>query len=174
MPRSPEAPDASPQVRWLFTLLGLVALALGALGVVLPVLPTTPFVLLAAACFARSSPRLHRWLLRSRVFGPTIQRWQENHCVSRRTKLVAFGLIAVTFAISIGVVSHPAARLGLAMLGVALVVVVSFLPPCPDDRRTSGGRDLSGRRPGQSGSPVQGSPKNVVTEPGGGLVDGGP
>ena len=122
---------------WLFTVLGFAALALGAIGVVLPVLPTTPFVLLAAACFARSSPRFHQWLLRSEVFGPTIRRWQENRCVSRRTKLVAIGLIALTFAISIGVaVSHPAARLGLAMLGVALVVVVALLPPCPDDRRT--------------------------------------
>jgi uncharacterized membrane protein YbaN (DUF454 family) len=139
VPSSPKSPDASPPARWLFAVLGFVALALAGIGVVLPLLPTTPFVLLAAACFARSSPRFHRWLLRSRLFGPTIHRWQENRCVSRRTKIVAIGLIAVTFAISIGAVSHLAARVGLALLGAGLAIVVFLLPPCPDDRRRPGG-----------------------------------
>ena len=117
--------------RWLFTVLGFLALALATLGVVLPVLPTTPFVLLAAACFARSSPRFHRWLLENRVFGPLLRRWQEERCVSRQTKAVAIGLILATFAVSIGVgVSHPVARGALAVLGVALVVLVARLPGC--------------------------------------------
>ena len=125
--------------RWLLTALGLFALGLAGIGVFLPVLPTTPFVLLAAACFARSSPRFHRWLLRSRVFGPMIRSWQADRCVSRRTKTVAIGLIAVTFALSIGLaVSHPAARAGLAALGAGAVVVILRLPPCADDRRSHG------------------------------------
>lgn len=124
--------------RWLFTALGFLALGLAGIGVVLPVLPTTPFVLLAAACFARSSPRFHRWLLSSRAFGPMIQRWQADRCVSRETKAVAIGLIGVTFAVSIGlVVSQPAARAGLAILGAVAVVIVARLPPCAGDRQTS-------------------------------------
>jgi uncharacterized membrane protein YbaN (DUF454 family) len=117
--------------RWLFIVLGFCSLGLAGVGVVLPVLPTTPFVLLAAACFARSSPRFHRWLLSSRIFGPMIQRWQANRCVSRRTKIVAIGLITLTFAASIGfAVSHPAARIGLAAFGVFAVAVIVRLPPC--------------------------------------------
>lgn len=122
--------------RWLFTAFGFLALGLAGIGVVLPVLPTTPFVLLAAACFARSSPRFHRRLLRSRAFGPMIQRWQADRCVSRETKTVAIGLIAVTFALSIGLaVSHPGARAGLAALGAVAVVIIVRLPPCVGDRR---------------------------------------
>ncbi len=137
-------------LRWLFTALGLLALGLAGIGVVVPVLPTTPFVLLAAACFARSSPRFHRWLLRSRAFGPMIQRWQADRCVSRETKAVAIGLIALTFALSIGLVfSHPAARAGLAALGVGAVVVILRLPPCVGERRSerrSAGPGAPGRR----------------------------
>jgi uncharacterized membrane protein YbaN (DUF454 family) len=141
--------------RHLFTLLGFLALGLGGIGVVVPVLPTTPFVLLAAACFARSSPRFHRWLLRSRVFGAMIRRWQENRCVSRQTKAVAVGLIAVTFALSIGLaVSHPAARAGLAALGAGVVVVILRLQTCPDDRR------------------LQGRPRQRLPEPSGGTEAG--
>jgi uncharacterized membrane protein YbaN (DUF454 family) len=136
--------------RWLFTVLGFLALGLAGLGVVLPVLPTTPFVLLAAACFARSSPRFHRWLLHSRLFGPMIHRWQEERCVSRRTKAVAIGLIAVTFAVSIGfAVSHPVARAGLAALGVGAILIIVRLPPC-GERSAPPGRPRA--RPG--GGPV--------------------
>jgi hypothetical protein len=125
--------------RWVFTALGFLALGLGGIGVVLPVLPTTPFVLLAAACFARSSPRFHGWLLRSRAFGPMIRRWQAERCVSRETKMVAIGLIVVTFALSIGLaVSHPAARAGLAALGAGAIVVIARLPPCVGERRGAG------------------------------------
>ena len=64
----------------LWTLVGILFVVLGAIGAVLPLLPTTPFVLVAAWCFARSSPRLHRWLLESRLFGPMLRDWEENRC----------------------------------------------------------------------------------------------
>ena len=64
-------------VRALYVVLGFTALALGIAGVVLPVLPTTPFVLLAAACFARGSTRFHDWLLAHALFGPMISEWQQ-------------------------------------------------------------------------------------------------
>ena len=82
-------PDSSRAVRWLLWLAGTVSLGLGIVGVVLPGLPTTPFVLLAAACYARASPRLHGWLLRHRVFGPMVRDWETHRSLTRRTKTVA-------------------------------------------------------------------------------------
>jgi uncharacterized membrane protein YbaN (DUF454 family) len=69
--------------------LGFLFVALAGLGFILPVLPGTPFLLLAAWCFARSSEKWHQWLLDSEFFGPVIQSWEKNHCISLRTKIVA-------------------------------------------------------------------------------------
>ena len=69
--------------------LGFLFLGLGAAGVVLPVLPSTPFVLLAAWFFARSSSYWHEKLLASELFGPMIRNWESKRCVSCRTKVVA-------------------------------------------------------------------------------------
>lgn len=86
--------------RTLWLLIGLTSLALGIAGVVLPLLPTTPFVLLAAYCFARSSPRLHGWLLRHRVFGPLISNWEQHRAIAPRAKLLAVLSMAAVFGIS--------------------------------------------------------------------------
>ena len=64
-------------------------LALALAGIVLPILPSTPFVLLSAWFFARSSERWHQRLLESELFGPMIRNWERNRCVTRRTKMVA-------------------------------------------------------------------------------------
>ncbi len=86
-------PHAAPRVhasrlmRGFYLGAGVACIALGVAGLVLPVLPTTPFILLAAFCFGRASPRLHRWLLRSRTFGPMIREWQQHRAIPWRTKL---------------------------------------------------------------------------------------
>ncbi|MDG2479242.1 MAG: YbaN family protein, partial [Alphaproteobacteria bacterium] len=64
-------------------------MVLAILGVALPLLPTTPFLLVAAFAFARSSDRWHRWLREHRVFGPLIADWQEHGAIDRRTKLLS-------------------------------------------------------------------------------------
>lgn len=81
-------------LRPLLWLLGAVALVLGIIGIFLPVLPTTPFVLLAAACWARTSPRFHRWLHGHRVFGPMVRDWATRRAVPRRAKYLAFSMMA--------------------------------------------------------------------------------
>jgi uncharacterized membrane protein YbaN (DUF454 family) len=86
--------------RWFLLLIGCAFLVLGGLGVFLPVLPTTPFVLVASACFVRSSPRLHRWLLQSRLFGPFLRDWQRYHGVRLHVKITAIVVLAAAVGAS--------------------------------------------------------------------------
>jgi len=90
----------------LYKLLGFIFVGLAALGVFLPLLPTTPFLLLAAGCFAKSSDKWHQWLISNRIFGPIIQKWHEKKCISCSTKIVAilsivvFGGYSILFAVN--------------------------------------------------------------------------
>lgn len=88
--------------------LGLLCVALAMVGVVLPLLPTVPFLLLAAFCFARSSERLHHWLLTHRTFGPLIDDWNTYGVIRPRAKRLATLSIAAVFGISLamGVPQH--------------------------------------------------------------------
>ena len=88
-------------VRVLLWTAGTVSLILGLIGVVLPGLPTTPFVLLAAACYAKASPRLHAWLLNHRLTGPMLRDWESDRSLTRRSKGIAVGsmLLMVSFSI---------------------------------------------------------------------------
>ncbi len=79
--------------RPLFLALGFIALTLGFIGVFLPVLPTTPFVLVAAFAFARSSKKHHQWLLRHKYYGPLISNWQKHGVIRPRAKWTAVALI---------------------------------------------------------------------------------
>lgn len=83
---------------WLF--LGLMSVGLGLLGVVLPLLPTVPFMILAAFCFARSSDRLHQWLINHPTFGPLIADWERNGAIRPKAKKLATVSIAAVFGLS--------------------------------------------------------------------------
>ena len=72
-----------------YNILGVLAVLLGILGIFLPLLPTTPFLLLASACFARGSVRLHRWLIGHRVFGKYIANFEAGHGIPLKGKIVA-------------------------------------------------------------------------------------
>ena len=71
----------------ILTGVGILSVVLGIIGIFLPLMPTTPFLLLAAFCFARSSPRCHQWLHQHRWFGPYLTRYQQRHAMTRRDKL---------------------------------------------------------------------------------------
>lgn len=84
----------------VYLIIGTLALVLGAIGLFLPVLPTTPFVILAAACYLRSSKRMHAWILQSSLFGETIENYQAGRGLKRATKIRALVLMWATISIS--------------------------------------------------------------------------
>lgn len=77
---------------------GGLAVALGTAGVFLPLLPTTPFLLVAAACFSRSSDRHYEWLLNHRWFGPYLRQYREHRTIPVRAKVVTLVVLWVTIA----------------------------------------------------------------------------
>lgn len=129
---------ASPLVRWLLWITGTVALLLGILGVFLPVLPTTPFILLAAACYAKASERFHRRLLAHRSFGPIIREWEEYRSMPLRTKKFAVGLMSLSIAVSIWAVSgYPWAQAFLVVVGISAGTWVWRIPSRDDPANRS-------------------------------------
>ncbi|MFZ5480727.1 MAG: YbaN family protein [Myxococcota bacterium] len=95
-----EAPPLSRLVRPLLIVVGIVSLALGVLGIFLPLLPTTPFVLLSAACFVRSSARLHRWLREHALLGRYLRDWEGGRGVPARAKAGTLAVLWATAPIS--------------------------------------------------------------------------
>lgn len=84
----------------LLILLGHICVGLGAIGIVLPLVPTTPFLLLAAACYARGSERFYNWLLNNKYFGQYIRDYREGKGIPLKAKITAIILIWVTIGIS--------------------------------------------------------------------------
>lgn len=77
----------------VFLLLGHLCLALGIIGAFLPVLPTTPFLLLAAFLYSKSSDRLHNWMIHHKYLGPPLQDWQQNGVIGLKAKWLATVMI---------------------------------------------------------------------------------
>ncbi|WP_368641502.1 YbaN family protein [Castellaniella ginsengisoli] len=118
-------------IRALLTFLGYVALALGVLGVFLPLLPTTPFLLLAAFCFLRGSPRMHAWLMSHRILGPYIRDFQEGRGIPLRSKCIALALMWPSLALSAWFMPVPWARWFLLIPGIGVTIYLWRLPTRP-------------------------------------------
>lgn len=105
---------------------GCIAVALGAVGIFLPLLPTTPFLLLAAACFLRSSDRLYAWLITHRWLGGYIRNYREHRAITLRAKVLTLALLWLTIGYSaVWVVSALALR--VLLLAIALGVTIHIL-----------------------------------------------
>ena len=111
-------------MRWIFLGIGITALLLGILGIFLPILPTTPFILLAAGCFARSSERFHVFLLGNRVTGPIIYEWCMHRSIPRRVKRWVYLMIILSFGSSILIVSALWLKLMLIVLAIVLTTFI--------------------------------------------------
>jgi len=133
--------QARGPVRWLLTAFALLCLTLGLIGVVVPGMPTTVFILLAAWAAARSSTRLHAWLMHHRLFGPMLRDWEQGGLVSRKAKLSAtlmMGLCALLLPLTAA--SVWVVWLSLGSMGAVLVWLW---------RRPEPGRSGGMRKPGQ-------------------------
>ena len=115
--------------RTLWLCLGLTATGLGLLGVVLPLLPTTVFLILAAYAFARSSPRLHGWLVGHPRFGPAIVNWQTHGSISRNAKIAAVTVMALTLVITWAI---GGGEILLGIQALVLCTVAAFILSRPN------------------------------------------
>ena len=111
--------------------LGLLCVGLAGIGVVLPLMPTTVFLLVAAYAFARSSPRLHRWLLEHKVFGALIKDWQEHGAIAKRAKGAAIISMAAVLALS-AVLKAPLWVLGLQAVILSCVALFILTRPAAE------------------------------------------
>ncbi|MEG1930212.1 MAG: YbaN family protein [Anaerovorax sp.] len=106
---------------------GFLSLAVGSIGLVLPILPTTPFVLVAAACFASSSPRLHQRLLRTKYFGEFIDNYQNKTGVTTAVKVRGIVFLWVTLSLSALIFSVLHVRLILLAVGICVSLHIILL-----------------------------------------------
>jgi len=117
--------------KWLFVIAGLTSLGVGAVGVFVPLLPTTPFLLLAAACFVRSSERLYHWLMNHRIFGKYIRNYREHRAMSLPSKILILALLWITMSYAIlSVVKILLVQILLLLIAIGVTVhIVSLKTP---------------------------------------------
>ena len=108
--------------------LGTISLGIGVVGIVVPGLPTTPFLLLTAGLYMRSSDRLYNWLLSTSICGKRIKRWQEKRGMTIREKLLTILMMWSMIAVSvIFLLSSTEGRLIVISLGIIGTVVMGFV-----------------------------------------------
>jgi uncharacterized protein len=117
--------------KWSLIMAGTVCVGLGLAGIFLPLLPTTPFLLLAAVCYAGSSPRFYQWLMNNRWFGRYIKNYREGKGLTLTTKIVSLLSLWITIGFS-AIIVTPWLAGKLALIVIALCVSVHILrrPTC--------------------------------------------
>ena len=114
---------------------GTLSLGLGVLGMFVPVLPTTPFLLLTAYCYLRSSKRLYDWLMRHRILGNYIKNYLEYRAVSARAKAISLIGLWASLCISFILVPSTPVRLILVLVGVGVSIHILTLKTLPKEAR---------------------------------------
>lgn len=130
--------------RVALSIAGSISLLLGAIGIILPILPTTPFVLLSAACFSLSSPRLAKKLEESRIFGSYLRHWRTHEGVPRKTKIRAIIWLWLGLGISAALVRTPLVMLVLGTIGTIVtlhLILIKTLKEKPDELLAPTGTD---------------------------------
>ncbi|MFH6953096.1 YbaN family protein [Pseudoalteromonas sp. XMcav1-K] len=109
-------------IRSVWLVIGLVSLLLGVLGVFLPLLPTTPFVLLSAFCFSKSSTRMHSWLLNHRIFGQLITDWEAHGVIRTKIKVIATSSMLLLVSYPLFFIPFP-----IWLKAIVVICIVSVL-----------------------------------------------
>ena len=125
---------ARDMTRLLLQTAGWLCVALGAVVLILPGLPTTPFLLLAAWLFSKSSPRFERWLIENRYFGPGLKSWQAERAIATPAKLAAVSMMALSYTMLWLTLEPPPAVLvgvGLVLASCALFILTRARPKGP-------------------------------------------
>lgn len=118
-----------PLTRVVLVVVGSLSAALGVIGVFIPILPTTPLLLVAAACFCRSSPTAYRWLLNSPILGVYLRNYREGRGLPVPAKGLIIGLLWITIGYSaLIVVPHLPAKALLLVIALAVSVHIVRLP----------------------------------------------
>lgn len=122
-------------VRTLFIIGGTLSLALAILGIIVPGLPTTPFALLSAFLYAKSSSRLYNWLMNNKVLGPRIRSYQKRNGVTKKGKIgiIIFMTSMVLFSSFVVIKDIPLRMVILSLGLVGAIVVWFFVPTAQND-----------------------------------------
>ena len=116
-------------IRWLLIIAGTVCVGLGIIGIFLPVLPTTPFLLLAAACYGRSSQRLYGWLLYNKWFGKYIRNYLQRKGIPLKLKIWTISLLWLAIGTSaIFAVELLVVRVVLVIIAICVTVHLLYVP----------------------------------------------
>ncbi len=105
---------------------GLVSLLMGVLGIILPLLPTTPFLLLSAYCFGKSSKTLHDWLLHNKVFGDYIKQFRQGQGIPLRAKVIILLMLWASVIYSIVMIPFLLVKIMMATTGISISYFVIF------------------------------------------------
>ena len=133
---------AAGPARWLWFACGWVAVGLGGLGIVVPGLPTTVFFIVAASCFARSSPRFEQWVLDLPKIGPMVRDHREGLGMSRRAKRFAVGTMWLFAGTSAALAASD------APVVAAVIVLAALVGHWYIARRVPTREDVLAQRPG--------------------------
>lgn len=118
-----------PIIHWSLLFLGWIAVVLGVLGIFLPILPTTPFLLLAAACFARTSDRFYHWLVEHPRLGGYVSAYLDGKGIPLKAKCYTSGLIVVMMSLSVWMVKPPIwVIICMALIAVSVSIYLFRLP----------------------------------------------
>jgi uncharacterized membrane protein YbaN (DUF454 family) len=113
--------------RQLLITTGTICVVIGIIGIFVPILPTTPFLLLAAACFLRSSPRFHSWLMNNRLFGTYIRNYTEGRGIPVKVKLFTIALLWATIGISIWLAANLIVTVILFIVATGVTIHIVFI-----------------------------------------------
>ena len=108
-------------MKTLLIIIGTISLILGSIGIILPLLPTTPFLLLSAACYLRSSQQLHKWLINHRILGPYINNY-EHGAMTLKAKIFVLGLLYLSIGHLIFTTSVLPMKIGLVFVVIGVTI----------------------------------------------------